>query len=362
MLLEGPAPGRTGIPPLPARFESIGVMLPARRLTTAELMASTRHHTHIDLERLTGIHERHVCSEGEDSFTLAVGAARDCLSHSRHAAADMQMLVCASISHNRGGLHHHLEPPFAPAIAQAIGADRARAFDVSNACAGMMTGVLLLRNFIRRGVIERGMVVSGEYISSLGTNAALEIRSVLGKQLASLTLGDAGAAAIVERAPDGAPSISVAGFTTLSGYSRLCLGKPSDVGPGASMVTQAREIHKVAVADSPPLLAEVLEESGLDFGQIDHVIPHQTSARAIRIGSREIAEALGVAPRNVVSNVAEFGNTASTTHFVALDKYLSEGRFKKGDKVMLISFASGLEVGVVIFEIDELVDRHGRAD
>lgn len=362
MLLEGASPRRTATPPLPARFESIGLMLPERRLTTAELMASTRHHTHIDLERLTGIHERHVCSEGEDSFSLAVGAARDCLSHSRHAAGDLQMLVSASISRNRGGLRHHLEPPFALAIKEAIGAKRALAFDISNACAGMMTGVLIVRDFIRRGAIERGMVVSGEYISSLGTNAAMEIRSVLGKQLASLTLGDAGAAAIVERAPDGAPAISVAGFTTLPEYSRLCLGKPSEVGPGASMVTEARAIHRVAIADSPPLLAEVLEESGLDFGQIDHVIPHQTSARAIRIGSREIAEALGVAPRNVVSNVTEFGNTSSTTHFVAMHKYLSEGRFKKGEQIMLISFASGLEVGVVIFEVDELVDRYGRAD
>lgn len=362
MLLEGAVPRRTGIPPLPARFESIGAKLPEKRLATADLMASTRHHPHIDLERLTGIHERRICSDGEDSLTLAVGAARDCLSHSRHAAGDIQMLVSASISKYRGGLRHYFEPPLAPVIAEAIGAGNALAFDISNACAGMMTGVLIVRNFIRRGVIERGMVVSGEYISALGTNAAREIRSVLGKQLASLTLGDAGAAVIVERAPAGEPAIAVAGFTTLPAYSRLCIGSPSDAGPGASMVTNARKIHKVAVADSPPLLEEALAASGLDFGQIDHVIPHQTSARAIRIGTREISGALGVAPRHVVSNVAEFGNTASTTHFVALHKYLEEGRFQKGDKVMLISFASGLEVGVVIFELDAMVDRYGRVD
>jgi 3-oxoacyl-[acyl-carrier-protein] synthase-3 len=64
----------------------------------------------------------------------------------------------------------------------------------------------------------------------------------------------------------------------------------------------------------------------------------------------------------VVTNVLEFGNTSSTTHFVALYKYLSEGRFKTGDRIMLISFASGLEVGVVIFEMDGLVERYGRAD
>jgi 3-hydroxy-3-methylglutaryl CoA synthase len=57
--------------------------------------------------------------------------------------------------------------------------------------------------------------------------------------------------------------------------------------------------------------------------------------------------------------VDEFGNTSSTTHFVALWKYLREGRFVKGDRVLLLSIASGLEVGIVIFKVDQLVDRYG---
>jgi 3-oxoacyl-[acyl-carrier-protein] synthase-3 len=34
-------------------------------------------------------------------------------------------------------------------------------FDVSNACAGMLTGVTILNNWIRQGIVERGLVVSG---------------------------------------------------------------------------------------------------------------------------------------------------------------------------------------------------------
>ena len=61
---------------------------------------------------------------------------------------------------------------------------------------------------------------------------------MLSDQLASLTLGDAGAAAILERAPEGAPGIEVAGFTTLSEHSRLCLAFPAKIGPGATMYTK----------------------------------------------------------------------------------------------------------------------------
>ena len=80
------------------RIESVGVKLPAQRLTTRDLMSQTSHHTRIQLERLTGIHERHVVGPGENSFTLATGAARDCLSHSRHRASDIEMLVGTSIT------------------------------------------------------------------------------------------------------------------------------------------------------------------------------------------------------------------------------------------------------------------------
>ena len=94
MILEGGtgtlADGR---PATPTRVESIGSKVPVRILTTEELMKSTRHRTHIELERLTGVHQRHVCSEGEDSFTLAVGAARDCLAHSRYGPQDIEMLI-----------------------------------------------------------------------------------------------------------------------------------------------------------------------------------------------------------------------------------------------------------------------------
>jgi 3-oxoacyl-[acyl-carrier-protein] synthase-3 len=344
-----------------ARFDSIGLKLPERRLTTRALMESTRHHTTIDLERLTGIRERRVCSEGEDSLTLAVDAARDCLSRSRHAPADLEMLICASITRYVDGPSYRFEPPLSLSIKEAIGAPDAISLDLSNACAGMLTGVFLLNDFVRRGVIRCGMVVSGEFISLLGSNAANDIRSLFSRQLASLTLGDAGAAVIVERAPDGQPGIALAGFTTISEHSRLCFGLPAPHSPGARMFTKARTIQKVAIQDAPPLLDAVLDRTGLRLADIDWLIPHQTSARAIKAGERELEARFGEGPKHVVVNVEDYGNTSSTTHFVALHRYLTEGRFQRGDKVMLLSLASGLEVGVVLLVMDDLVESHGRA-
>jgi 3-oxoacyl-[acyl-carrier-protein] synthase III len=328
-------------------------------LGSEELMASTAFATGIDLERLTGVRERRVAGVGEDSYTLALAAARDALSYADCAAGDLDVLIVSSITHYVGGLRMQLDPPLSVSLKQALGAERALSFDISNACAGMMTGVFILNDMIRAGQIRRGMVVSGEYISQLGRNAALEIRTMMDDQLASLTLGDAGAAAILERAPEGAPGIEVAGFTTLAEHSRLCLAFPAKVGRGASMYSDARTLQEVGIADTVPMLREALDQAGLEFDEIDYFIPHQTSARAIARGVKEFSESLGSAPRHVVVTVDEFGNTSSTTHFVALWKYLREGRFAAADRVLLLSIASGLEVGIVIFTVDQLRERYG---
>jgi 3-oxoacyl-[acyl-carrier-protein] synthase-3 len=72
LVMEPSAEGST--PPFRTRIAGAGRHLPTTHLTTDDLMSTTRHRTHIDLERLTGIHERRVSIGDEDSFSLATSA------------------------------------------------------------------------------------------------------------------------------------------------------------------------------------------------------------------------------------------------------------------------------------------------
>ena len=357
------ATGKPGSAAFTARLAAAGRHLPATHLRTDELMATTRHNTHIDLERLTGIRERRVATGDEDSYRLATAAAVDCLAEADCQPGDLDVVINCSITKCRGGMTQWLEPSMSSAIARAVGAEKAVTFDLANACAGMLTGVMVLNNWIRQGLVERGLVVSGEYISGLGENAARHIRGIMSRELASLTLGDAGAALLLERAPSGHGGILFAGFTTIAHYSRLCLAYPKDGDPGARMFTQSRAIQRAALADTPVLLQEVLDTLGISIGDVDHVITHQTSARAIRKGMAEMTERFGAGPRHeAVITVDRYGNTASTTHTVALIEELDAGRIRPGETVALIALASGLEIGVVVVTMDgELVNRHGHS-
>lgn len=342
-----------------SQFESIGVHIPKKRLSTKEIVGNLDLPVIKKFELLTGIKERRVCSPGEDSYTLAVSAARDCLNHSKYKAKDLDMILCCSISKLIGETSYQYEPPLSIFIKDAIGANKAANFDIVNACAGMLTGVYVADNFIQRGAIRSCMIVSGEYITILKDHAVANIRKTMSSELASLTVGDAGAAVILERVPNGGEGLVVSNFITLSKYNQLCISKQSRKSPGFFMKTKAKKIHQISIESSKELVGAALKENNLSFEQIDYLIPHQTSRSSIFSGAKDYAHYFGARPGKVITNLRDYGNTASTTHFLALYRYLNEKRFQQGDQIMLLSFASGLVIGVVIFPMNGMVKQYG---
>jgi 3-oxoacyl-[acyl-carrier-protein] synthase-3 len=224
----------------------------------------------------------------------------------------------------------------------------------------MVTGLYILDDFIRRGVIRRGMVVSGEYVTSISDNATRKVRAIISKQLASLTVGDSGAAFIMERVEGESEGIVACELATYAEHSDLCIGVPCRDAPGAAMFTNAWKLQRVAIECAAPTVLKGLETSGLSPQDIDCLIPHQTSVRAIRAGMKRIAPKVGGLPNNIVYNLESYGNTASTTHFVALYQYLENRRFQPGERVALLVFASGVVCGGAVLTVDELCEKYGR--
>jgi 3-oxoacyl-[acyl-carrier-protein] synthase-3 len=303
------------------------------------------------LESKSGISERRVCSNHEDSLWLAAEAARDCIAHSSYGSGQVEMIIYCAISKYLQGLKYLYEPSMAFMVREELGNKVAICFDLSNACSGMMTGVHVGSNFIQQGVVSNCLLVGGEYISSLGMNALKNINSPFSPEIASLTVGDAGGALMLARTNSSEGSISVSNFVTLGKYCDLCIAQQSERQKGGIMRTRMKEIHDVSLEHAPPIMERALSEAGLKLDQIDFLIPHQTSQQAINAGKILFTEYFKCMARQVINNLKWVGNTASTSHVLALHKLLVNQELKEGNRVMLLSFASGLVIGVIIFTV-----------
>ena len=344
------------------RFESLGAYLPSAVVSTRELIAQMKFKPLFDLEQITGIKNRRVHSKAEgaleDSFVLATLAARDCLSRSRYRAQDLDVVISTSITRFKDGYRHLWEPSFSLLLKRELGARAALHFDISNACAGMMTGVHLLDRMIRAGVVKNGMVVSGECITPITDTAVQEIDEPLDPQFGSLTVGDSGAAVILDHSESDADVIHYCELTTCAEYSHLCIGMPSDQRPGAALYTINGEMHKKErVALWPKFQSDYLARQGRTFAdeRFDYIVQHQVGTRAVDNFNRFGAACFGVPdmpPSPII--VDELGNTSSTSHFVVLYTELKEKRAKKGAKWLFVPAASGFVLGCVSSTITAL--------
>lgn len=340
-------------------IESIGVYLPDEKISTADVLAGCVNHVRVPLERLTGIRSRHATRGKQFSMDLAIKAVEDCLHRSDAEPNDFDLLVCANISRYDGPGRVSYEPSTAVALKGRFGFERAIAFDISNACAGMWTAVYLVDCLLRAGSIRRGMVVSGEYISYLAETAQKEIVDYLDPQLASLTVGDAGVAISLELSQRPEVGFRDLELYTLAKYSRYCIAKPTERAAGAiAMYTEVVKVTSAVVPHAATHAMQVLERNQQSLQAIKHIIPHQTSRLTMQDAIKEMTRRYGVdLSEQLVNNLAERGNTATTSHFLALRDCIMGNRVRSGDDILFLISGSGQTTGTALYTCDDLPDR-----
>lgn len=344
---------------LKTRFESLGVFLPKNVQKMSDRIASMQNPPMFDLGAITGIKETRVASPDEDSLHLAVQAAQDCLKRSSYKASDLEVVISCSISRYVDGPANNnmFEPPLSLFIKNEIGANQAMHFDVSNACAGMFTGVLLLDRMIKAGQVKCGLVVSGEHITHISRTAVKEIKSATDPQFGSMTVGDSGAAVVMDAAQDENDYIDYLELMTCSEYSRLCIGMPSTESAGPALYTINAEMHKkdrVQLWPNYQMDYYKNKNSEIAAEKFDYIVHHQVGLKAVSNFNRYGSEYFQFQLPEPLNILEETGNTSTTSHFLVLHKALKEGTLKRGMKVLLVPAASGVVTGFLSLKISNL--------
>lgn len=148
------------------------------------------------LQALTGIAERRWWESGYSVTEGAAAAAHKALAQVDLKGTDVEALIYAGVC------REHFEPATACAVADAIGVSQdAYVYDVSNACLGVLNGIIDIANRIELKQIRCGMVVaceSAREIVNIAINRMLADPSMetFRDSIATLT-GGSGAAAVI---------------------------------------------------------------------------------------------------------------------------------------------------------------------
>jgi 3-oxoacyl-[acyl-carrier-protein] synthase-3 len=295
-----------------------------------------------DIVRLaTGVRERRYAPEGVYSSDLAIRASQRALAASGIEPIDIDVLIFASASHDVA------EPATANVVQAALGCERAAVMDVKNACNSFLNGLDVAQAFIETGRAPRVLVAAGECLSptikwNIDGSQDLPVR------LAALTLGDAGAACVLEAS--GAPERGLmrGAFESDGQHWELSTVRGGGSRYGAApehMFFECRstKLQQLAVERIPALVTDVLMKLDWSLDDIALVVPHQVSMSVIE----RIASMLEYPLERCAVTLDRFGNTAAASIPFALDAALEEGRATTGDKVLLVGGAAGFSAAVV---------------
>ena len=130
-------------------------------------------------------------------------------------------------------------------------------------------------------------------------------------------------------------------------------------GRGGILLTKARGLQRKGNEHFPAYLKEILDRSGWTLDDLDHIIPHQVSVKAIENGVKAVARYLGT-PLPPCTRVSAdvYANTSTTSHFLALHRFILDGTVNPGDNLLLVSGASGIVISHATYTFDDLPARY----
>jgi 3-oxoacyl-[acyl-carrier-protein] synthase-3 len=290
----------------------------------------------------TGIKVRHITSDKESTAYLATEAAKRALTHAGLDAAQVELIVVATITPEM------VFPSTACFVQNALGADKAWAFDVAAACSGFVYSLHLVQQMMENGRLNNALVIGAETLTKI-TNWKDRSSCIL--------FGDGAGAMVLERKQDAGRGIIYCTLGSDGAYwealncraygSRYPARKPLADPNMIFMQIKGREVYQQAVRRIVESVTECLDHCGLTIDDIAMVISHQMNARIIE----SAAKRLELPEEKVFVNIQNYGNTSAASVPIAFDECIRGGKVKKGDLVILVAFGAGVTWGANIIEL-----------
>jgi len=330
-------------------IDSFGYELPPNVVTSADLekrlepVYEALHFQPGQLEAITGIIERRYWDAGFKMHDGAIRAGRKALEASSISHSDIGMLIYGGVCRD------NLEPATACAVANGLGlGGKTQLYDISNACLGILNGMVQVANAIELGQVRAGMIVSCEsarQIVDITIDRLLETRDmdVFKKTVATLT-GGSGAVAVILADQ----TLAASGHRVLGGAARsaaehhqLCVWGP-DTGIPASglhvMETDPVGVLRNGVVLGIDTFKAFRQELAVPENKPDKVICHQVGATH----QRNILDAIGVDPAKDFTTFKFLGNIGTVSLPITAAIAAERGFLTPGDLVGFLGIGSGL--------------------
>ena len=299
------------------------------------------------LELMSGIRQRRFWPRDMLPSQASVTSAERAIAASGVDRREIGALIHGSVCRDfvepatASGVHHRL----------GLSAD-CIVYDVSNACLGVLNGMVQIANMIELGQIRAGVVAGTESARSLVETTIAELnsnttltRDQVKLAIASLTIGSASVAVVLTHR-----DLSRTENRLLCATSRaetrhhgLCQStRDASVGGRTEplMTTDSERLLQEGVRAAVPAFDQFLDETGWSRDELHKTFCHQVGVAHRRL----MFESLGLNPAIDFSTLDFLGNTGSAALPITAAIGIERGHLQRDDHVGLLGIGSGINV------------------
>ncbi|NPA22322.1 MAG: hydroxymethylglutaryl-CoA synthase [Candidatus Micrarchaeota archaeon] len=302
-----------------------GAYVPKYRIKS-EVIAKVWGEDPVRISEGLGIKEKAVADYDEDSVTMAIEAGKNAFSNSSVGPKEIGAVFFGSES------HPYAVKSSASIVAEALDiTPELVAADMEFACRAGTAGMVAVYGMVKGGIIEAGVAIGSDTAQGRPADA-LEYSAASGGGF--YIIGKKDPIAVIKA------TYSVT-TDTPDFWRREGIHYPSHGGRFTGEPAYFKHVLMAAKG--------ILEKTGYDIKDFDHVILHQPNAKFPKAAAKK----LGVTPEQLQYGllVPIIGNTYSGATLVGLANVLDHA--KEGDLILQVSFGSGAGSDAFIYEVKD---------
>ena len=330
-----------------AYIKALSYYLPEKVVSNEELVKEFPEWSVEKVAQKVGVNSRHVAAEDETAGDMAEKAARKLFAEYNVNPKDIDFLMLCTQSPD------YFLPSTACILQDRLGIPTsAGAFDYNLGCSGCIYGMAMAKGLIAAGIAKNVLLLTAETYNKYLHPSDKSNRSIFGDGAAACLISTEGFAEIGEfvLGTDGSGADHLIVKTGAARHKAATgLSIEDDEGHvwhDDYLYMNGGAIFNFTLDAVPAMMAQILEKNGMQKDDVDYYVFHQANKFMLNT-IRKVC----VLPKDkFYVNLAETGNTVSSTVLIGLKDCLEKDTIKPGDKVMVTGFGVGLSWGGTVLK------------
>lgn len=331
-----------------AYIKAISYYLPEKAVTNEELVKEFPEWSVEKVAQKVGVDSRRLAAEDETAGDMAEKAAHKLFEESQIDPKSIDFVMLCTQSPD------YFLPSTACILQDRLGIPTsAGAFDYNLGCSGCIYGMAMAKGLITAGIAKNVLLLTAETYNKYLHPSDKSNRSIFGDGAAACLISSEGFAEIGDFSL-GTDGSGANNLIVKTGASRMkeATGKFVEDEEGHIwyddyLYMNGGNIFNFTLEAVPAMMKEILEKNRLEKDQIDYYVFHQANKFMLNT----IRKVCALPKDKFYVNLANTGNTVSSTVLIGLKDCLNNGIIKEGDKVMISGFGVGLSWGGTILKL-----------